>query len=52
MAKTQKIDPIAKDPASPINTLAGWKLKKKNPIIVPDRTKASKLKGIFPDKVK
>ena len=50
MANTQNIDPIAKDPASPIKTLAGWKLKKIKPIIVPDKTKASKLKGIFPEK--
>ena len=33
MVRTQKITPIESEPASPINTLAGEKLKKMNPTL-------------------
>ena len=50
MVSTQNITPIESEPASPINTLAGEKLKKMNPNIVPDNTPARREIGIFPVK--
>ena len=49
ITKTQNIAPIDKDPASPMKTLAGEKLNTANPNIVPDRTTAKRLNGIFPE---
>ena len=50
MVSIQNITPIESDPASPIKTLAGEKLKKINPNIVPDKTPARRAIGIFPVK--
>ena len=48
IARIQKITPMDKDPASPMNTLAGEKLKNTKPIIVPANTLANRANGTFP----
>ena len=50
IASTQRIRPISNDPESPINILAGEKLKIRNPNNEPDKTNAKSDSGTFPEK--